>query len=177
MKEPESYTISRIAEKLGVTPSTLRLNWTPEFADHLSEGANPPKGKTRIFSQDDLSVLETVAVLRQQDRPYDDIRSQLADGVRLEFERPPAATEAPQDGGNDTAVVTRLAATVARFEGELNAVTGERDYLRERLESEAAARLAAEIRAARAETELDVIKQQRDEKAPRRSFWQRVRGE
>ena len=161
------YGSVQIGKHLGVSDGTIR-NWAAEFAAYLSEGSQTDKpGEVRTFTQDDLAILETVAAFRRQNLTYAEIGQRLANGERLELNGPPIDVKP----GQETAV------TIAAFQSTLQNYETRLDRYQARLESEQAARLAAEIRAARAETELEILKQQRGEKQPRRSFWQRVRGE
>ena len=49
-------TASEAAKILGVDALQVK-RWTSVFKDYLSASANPPKGKARMFSDDDLLVL------------------------------------------------------------------------------------------------------------------------
>ncbi len=171
------YTVSsvKLAETFNTSDATIR-NWTDRFAEFLSEKTRPAgEGSPRAYTEEDTRVLATVALMRQQNKRYNDIEEFLADGQRLEWPTPigeEAAQEAARAATQETAVI------VATFQTALATYENRLDKAQQRLEEEQAARLAAEIRAARAETELEILKQQREEKSePRRSFWQRVRGE
>lgn len=154
-------SVSVLAKELGVSPQTIR-SWAAEFADYLSAAATPPKGQPRHFNDDDAAALALVAEMRSRLAGYEAIHAALAAGDRAEW--PPRPPEAPQyddtAGQSDSALVTRLTATVARFEGKLEATEGERDHLRVQLADEQAARLDAEKRAAGAEAKLSQIENQ-----------------
>ena len=139
----------------------------------MSEAANPEKGRRREYSENDALVIALIGGMRAQNHPYEKIHAALAGGEVGDWPRMAAAdTQTRQEhetGSQDTnALMTRLTATVAKFEGQLEAVTGERDYLRVQLENEQNARLDAEKRAAAAEAAVDLLKEK-----PRRWFWQR----
>lgn len=158
------YGSVQIGKHLGVSDGTIR-NWAAEFADYLSPGSQTDKpGEIRTFTQDDLAILETVAALRRQNLSYGEIGQRLATGERIEIDAPPIDVKP----GQETAV------TIAAFQSTLQNYENRLDRYQQRLEEEQAARLAAEIRATRAETELEILKGQQQ---PRRSFWQRVRGD
>ena len=139
-------TVNQLAARLGVSPQTVRT-WCAEFSAYLSPLATPAAGNVRMFSPEDVAVLALVAGMRQQRFKYDAIHQALAAGDRAEAPRPQEDSDQPED----KSLVTRLTATVAKFEGELNAVKAERDWLRQQLADERAARIDAETRAARAE--------------------------
>lgn len=162
------YGSVQLGKHLGVSDATIR-NWADEFAAYLSPGSQTKTpGEVRTFTQDDLAILKTVTALRKQNRSYDDIQQALANGERLEIESLPPIEVYP---GQETAV------TIAAFQSTLQNYENRLDRFQQRLEEEQAARLAAEIRAAKAETELEILKGQGEKEPPRRSFWQRVRGE
>lgn len=140
-------TVNQLAARFSVSPQTVRT-WCAEFSAYLSPLATPAAGNARMFSPEDLAVLALVAGMRQQRFKYEAIHQALAAGDRAEAPRPQEDSDQPEQ---DRSLVTRLTATVAKFEGELNAVKAERDWLRQQLADERAARIDAETRAARAE--------------------------
>ncbi len=54
-----TFTVSQVADRLGVTFPTVR-NWARRYAAHLSDGANPPAGVDRTFTERDVNVLAYV---------------------------------------------------------------------------------------------------------------------
>jgi DNA-binding transcriptional MerR regulator len=173
-----------LTKAFNVTSSTLR-NWSAEFADYLSPQANPPKGQRRVYSDEDAAVLALVAIERSDKRPYAEIHAALADGAQVEWTPPKQeGPTRPEGKENRETSLVRLTATVAKFEGQLEAVTEERNHLRVKLDKVTGAHLAAEIRATEAETELKVVKDILDREKPteepeskeRRSFLQRLFG-
>jgi DNA-binding transcriptional MerR regulator len=148
-----------LEKRLGVTRQTIS-NWTKEFADMLSAGATPPKGKVRNFNDADIEIIATIAHYRSQKRSYADIRAELQQGKTI-----PAGDVPPMDIAErpDFAPVAMLEdfakRLTAQYEGQIGQLENERDFLRVELtdekaahESERAARLEAETRAAIAET-------------------------
>ena len=154
-----TYKTSQAADMAGISPTTVRV-YTAAFGDFLSPQATPPKGQTRIYNDADIVILATIKDLKDQQKDDNTIAAALADGERVDFQK--ASREQEQDQDNDAGqrseIVTRLTATVAKFEGELTATKEERDYLRDQLEEEREARLDAEKRATAAETELRVLR-------------------
>ena len=161
------YGSVQIGKHLGVSDATIR-NWSSEFAAYLSPGSQTAApGEVRTFTQDDLTILETVAALRRQNLSYDDIGQRLAAGERVEIDAPPIDVKP----GQETAVtIAAFQQTLATYENRIDKQQAQIGELYERLTD-------AEKRAAAAEAKLEILQQQREEKQPRRSFWQRVRGE
>ncbi len=159
------YTVKDFTRVFNVKSNTIRY-WTSEFAAYLSNGANPEKGKARKYSEKDGRVIALIGDMRTDNEPYEKIHASLAAGDLGEWPRmSPGADNSTSTKQNDTRepteLVTRLTAAVSRFEGQLDAVTNERDYLRDKLEEEKDARLDAEKRAASAEAitlDMDRIK-------------------
>ncbi|MBA3531440.1 MAG: MerR family transcriptional regulator [Ardenticatenales bacterium] len=155
-------TVGSLAHQLNISPQTVRT-WTEEFAAFLSPSAVPPRGQPRHFTADDVRVIALIARMRQRLAGYEEIHEALAAGERAELPTGEAETDPREGAPGDGALLTRLSATVARYEGELGAVREERDYLRKRLETEQEARLAAERRAVEAETELRIMRRKDQE--------------
>ena len=146
------YTTKQVCDFLGISNTTLRAAWVPEFAGYLSEHATPPKGQERRFTPEDVAVLYTVAALRERAVEFPDIHTKLVAGERIEPEPGERPAPASDDSSQDTAV------TVAAFSAALASYEARIDKLEDRLEEAQAARLLAEIRAARAETELSTLR-------------------
>ena len=156
-------TITEFANTFDVTRNTIR-RWAAEFADFLSEGANPPAGERREFTPEDARVLATIAQLRNDGKELDAIAAALGAGDRAEW--PPEGAKSPQSDETDqqrqTALVTQLTMKAAHLEGQLTATEGERDRLRQEVAQERDARRAAEIAAATAETRAQMLQEQVD---------------
>lgn len=151
-------SIAKVARALDTTRSTIR-NWAREFADYLSPTANPPAGQERKFTDQDGQVFALVAAMRQNNAGYETIHAALSSGERGLWP-PPGITE-DEDESEDTpgsALVTQLTIKLGHLEGQLEATGEERDHLRNQLEEAQNARLSAEIRAVRAETELSTLR-------------------
>lgn len=76
-----NYTTTDAENIFKVAPQTVR-NWAREFARYLSVSANPQEGKTRIFSEDDMRVLELVARMKRENKHHDEIHVTLMAGER-----------------------------------------------------------------------------------------------
>jgi DNA-binding transcriptional MerR regulator len=166
------FTVSDFARVFATTPNTIRL-WAAEFSEFLSPQANPPKGQTRVFNEDDAAVLALVGAMREANAGYEHIRAALASGERRQFrpkQAPGAASEPESDAEDTRALMTRLTATVARFEGELTATREALNHTRAELESERQARIEAERAAARLAGQLEA------QQVERPSWWRRLFG-
>ena len=78
------YTSGEIAKIYGVVTETVR-NWTIEFSNYLSEGAQPGRNKKRTYSLDDMRVLSLVASMKERNLTNDDIHASLRSGQRGEI--------------------------------------------------------------------------------------------
>ncbi|MBK7180971.1 MAG: MerR family transcriptional regulator [Chloroflexi bacterium] len=152
-------TIATAAKTFDTTRSTIR-NWTREFSDYLSPSANPPAGHERKFTDQDGQVFALVAAMRQNNASYEAIHAALSSGERGLWPPPGAITDDDDDDDDPATrvLVTQLTVKMGQLEGQLQATHEERDHLRNQLEEAQAARLSAEIRAARAETELSTLR-------------------
>ena len=148
--------LSDFTKAYDVQPNTIR-QWSKTFGDFLAPGANPPKGEIRTYSNEDAQVIALIANMRQERASYETIRAALAAGDRGQW--PIESNQAPQDApgqqDNALALINQLTVKASSLEGELGAIKGERDHLREQLETERDARLTAEIRAASAEAQIE----------------------
>src|SRR5688572_24085144 len=83
MTEP-TYTTAQMHYRLRVPKPTIR-NWSAEYADFLSQRARPDDGKTRLFTYDDLIILNTVRYLTRVEglNSNEQIRQMLTTGRRM----------------------------------------------------------------------------------------------
>jgi DNA-binding transcriptional MerR regulator len=81
---PLTYTTAQVHHRLGVPKPTIR-NWSAEYASYLSKRAQPNDGKTRLFTHDDLVVLNTVRYLTREEglNDNDQVRAILSSGHRV----------------------------------------------------------------------------------------------
>ncbi|MBX7254447.1 MAG: MerR family transcriptional regulator [Candidatus Promineofilum sp.] len=160
------YSVLQAARYAGVSSSTIR-NWAVDYGEFLSPGASPPAGQPRQFSEEDMRVFSTVAVLRGQLVEPVDIRAALSDGRRMEPVAPP-----PDDAPAAEDVTPASAVTL--YKGLLDEWRTRADDLAERL-------LASETARAAAETELRILRELYEaSSAPapdrRPTFWEWVTG-
>ena len=76
-----AYTTNDISVLFHVSQETIR-NWTREFAGYFSVTANPEVGRTRIYTEDDLKVIDLIYKMREDSRPYEEIHASLQTGER-----------------------------------------------------------------------------------------------
>jgi DNA-binding transcriptional MerR regulator len=169
-------TTGDLATRFGVTKQTVRA-WTAEFADYLTVEANPPgKGKARVYNDADLSVMATVAHGRSQGRSFGDIHTELQQGRTVPPGEVPPKTQ-PRAEFAPVAMLEQFAQRLAtQYEGQIAQLANERDYLRQELKEEKAAKEEAIDRAARAEARLEALQDQQEEQEARPGFWRRLFG-
>ena len=179
------YTVGQTAKILGMSNTSVR-NYSKWFSEFFSDAAVPEPGNPRIFDHADITTLATVARLKRQQLDDEAIIATLASGERdpvtIPEDKPPQPEEEPQERTQSTNELTlRLSASLARAEGQLQETTKERDRLITELETERAARLAAEKGAAAANAQLEILKQltetkQEAEEDRPLTWWQRIFG-
>ncbi len=190
MDDELALTRAELAERLGVSVGALR-KWETEFSQWIT---TPPGvkgyGQPRVFNPHDVLVFATIAKARREGKGMDAIRAELDERLAAAA-REEALGVSPLDAARGEAepparvqlalymdTVKALEAT----EGELRAVAGERDHLRERLRELEDRLVDAERRAARAEGERDMLaaRPHGDEGAGQPdkplTFWQRFFG-
>lgn len=155
------FTVKQVSDHIGVSEATIRLHWGKEFAAYLSDTANPPKGETRHYTEEDIAVLLTVSLLRNQQKSYEEIHPALAEGVRLERPEgeekpPPGAPETPENQPETALITQSFAEALRTYETRLNKLEDKLEETRERL-------LESEKRAAAAETRAEMLQQQLDQ--------------
>lgn len=76
-----SYTTSDAETVFKVSSQTIR-NWSREFARYLSVTAVPEEGRTRVFTDEDMRVLDLVSTMKSEGKQYDEIHAALLSGER-----------------------------------------------------------------------------------------------
>ena len=153
----EKLKVGDIAKTLGIDPQTVR-EWSAQFSNFLSEDANPPRGATRYYNEDDLNALTFVYKLRRNDATFQEISEALTlEQHRFTMPNLIVRGDSPLSGlGSNTGIIkTSDIEQYIRLEGQLEEVRGERDYLRGALHEERKAHSVTMDRAARAEAERD----------------------
>ena len=75
------YRARDVSALYDVTPQTVGM-WASEFAEYMSPTANPGHKKKRLFTHDDMAVLDLVAQMRDQGATTDEIHASLKAGSR-----------------------------------------------------------------------------------------------
>lgn len=182
------FTPKQLADRLGLSGTTIR-NYSRLWSDYLSPSANPEAGQARLYTEDDIAVIITIAALRDNQATTDQIRAALDAGQRLEPVRPPEADQPTADHADPDpqaaaaqqarAAVEAAAAAAEKqidiYRDRVTAVEARADQLTDRL-------IEAEKRAAAAEKELEVLRELYEaatSPAPgstRPTFWQWLTG-
>ena len=76
-----SITTKDIATYYGYSKPAIRT-WALEFAEYLSPTANPGKGKNRVYTAEDLEILDYVAQRKQDQATFEQIHAELKSGAR-----------------------------------------------------------------------------------------------
>jgi DNA-binding transcriptional MerR regulator len=163
------YTTRQAAQIANIATSTVRL-YAKEYSDYLSPSATPAPGEMRHFTADDIAVFRTVKAMRDMGATSEQIFDTLASGERYEaVESPETPPRGPQKAPEAPTGATMALELV---KGQVEALQNERDYLREQLTAERAARIEAERQAARLAGQLEA--QQAQDERP--SLWRRLFG-
>lgn len=183
----EEFTLTRaqLAQRIDFSQSVIR-KWEREFAEFVT---SPPGQKglaqARVYPLADIVLFGVIAQLRREGFPLEKIRELLPErlaqarerldeeGIDEGDERAQPIDNAPPDAEQQRVALTLYLDVVKALEateGELNATTGERDYLRERVAELEDKLVDAERRAAAAEAQRDMLAG----RPP--SFWQRLFG-
>lgn len=166
MKHDETMTTTQIASVLGVSSETIR-SWSkePSIAKHLSPMSSPGHGRTRLFNRDDLAVMTLVGNMRANGYSFEDIATDLANGVRADdtdLEEARALLDINEEKRYQL-IISNLERQLsdARAENEeLKRAVSERDKLAGKLESEVERAVRAENRVIDLSVELANLKQE-----------------
>lgn len=110
-------TTRQLAKIAAISEGTVR-NYTRDYAELLSPAGRGDVG-SRLFSDDDVQIICTIATLRKEDVPRAEImeRLQRGDIIVDPATRPQQATTSPQEGqGAQLATIDVLPMALARFE-------------------------------------------------------------
>lgn len=78
------YTTKQLYTAFGVSHQTVK-NWAIHFKDYLSPTATPEKERQRIYTDEDVRVLELVNRLKKSGQTYEMIGAALGAGQRGEL--------------------------------------------------------------------------------------------
>lgn len=137
----------RLADLLGVHSDSVR-RWTARYSALMSDGATPPTGVAREYSQHDAAIMLYVATQREAQTPLEDIHDRLLEMQRNRWEglpQPPpewfvptskiqTAIEVPPDADDEeihTRFMVKRAAEFAQLEVLKNELTHTRHELQQ----------------------------------------------
>ncbi len=137
------FSSTQAAAVFHVSNETIR-NWAEEFSRYLSFMANPGKGRTRSFSEEDMQVLSLISEMKGQGSTFEEIHISLGRGQR----------------GDTPALQVDEVKALINGEQERR-LTLEIEYLKRSLQDTMARAAEAEVlktKYVQIQTELDIIK-------------------
>lgn len=147
-----TYTTQQVARRLNITGETVRARST-EFKQFLSPTANPPQGRARLYTEQDLRVMTLINAMKAQGAQFDDIHLALSN--RKPDELPDLdETNASILPMNDRGRISALQAQLAEWQSlatdltqQLSKTEGKVELLKEQLQevTEKNERLIAEL--------------------------------
>ncbi len=149
------YTSKQSAAIYGVSSETIRT-WSEEFTEYLGPTANPGRGRSRSFSQNDMEVLSLIAEMKQQNYTYSDIHVALKSGERG---NPPDVDPKEVQQLITTEGERRMMLQIENLQRELTKAYQERD----RALQQAQRTQELEIENARLQERLDALSEQLEE--------------
>jgi hypothetical protein len=122
-------TMKQFTTRYGVRANTIR-RWSGTFAQHLTDGANPPKGKRRHYSIEDADVIDLVATMRAEDAETGEILNALEAGKRGQWPRDDTDT-AEDAPGSSASELTGKDKLIAELSHRLGVVEGKLELMTE----------------------------------------------
>ena len=160
MSTTEGLTRADLARRLGVSVSVLR-KWEDTFSPWLvTQKGVKGFGAAKVYDPQDVRVLSLVHKMRQEGLTLEQVRDGLSDRLATAADEVapdlPTVPDRPKEVSLQSYVdlLGRYEAT----EGQLQAVTEERDYLRQRVEDLQDRLLDTQARAAAAEGKIDLLR-------------------
>jgi DNA-binding transcriptional MerR regulator len=121
------YSPAQVAERFGVTPSTIR-RWAVALPDHLSDHANPPPRGHRRFTEDDLDVLQQAQDLLRSGVTLEQLNDQL---TALEL----GEGAQPMNAQESLATIAQTLTQLADQNKRMSRLEAEMAVLRQRLDA------------------------------------------
>lgn len=119
---------AEIAKALGVTTNTIR-NWTKQYGDHLSPGAQPAAGQERNYDPHDLAVLRYVQGCVKEGLQHTEIALRLTE-TTIGAAEAPEAPQAPTETAPEALLPLQVAqASIERFDTLQTALQRQADRL------------------------------------------------
>lgn len=122
----KQYRSADVQKYFTVSSETAR-QWAKVFARHLDVLGAPPRGRHRVYSEQDMQVFATVATLKASGLTFNEIHASLDNGTLVEFKPDDNELAAPAE------IVESLQDEVQQLQARINRLEGENSLLREML--------------------------------------------
>ncbi len=109
-----TYSTSKAADLANISASSVRL-YTDKFGEFMSPGATPPKGKARLFNDDDVAVMAFVTKCKADGQTDGEIKARLDNGEWVAL-REEIETRSTADGKERSELAVRLAASMSQVQ-------------------------------------------------------------
>ena len=150
-----SISTKDIATYYGYSKPAIRA-WAMEFAEYLSPTANPGQGRNRVFTVEDLEVIDYVAQRKREQATFEQIHVELKRGSRG---KAPDLTEKDLKLLSATEAEKRVSIEVAALQRRIVDLTGQLATAEKR----AAETDALRVKLATVENTAELTKQQLEE--------------
>ena len=102
---PRIFTPKKAAEAVDCSPDTIR-RYCSLYTRHLSEGANPPKGKPRLLTSEDVALLKIAKLQTEMGETIEAVDT-ILESVALDLpnEEPVELAVVEASGGNSEALL------------------------------------------------------------------------
>lgn len=154
-----NHNISALADNLNIDRITIG-RWAQRYAEFLSPGATPPKGKSRVLNATDVRVLYLISTLRNTGIDHDDIRVRLEELQENGWEGLPDIPD-EWDAEEQTMPVTQAASRAYEM-AQVAVLQSELKHVQQALEDSKQRQAELEQRIDELETEKGEVAEQRD---------------
>lgn len=129
---PRIFTPKKAAEEVDCSPDTIR-RYCSLYSRHLSEGANPPKGKSRLLTSEDVALLRIAKLQTEMGETIEAVDTILESVVLDLPEEPVELAVVEASGGNSEALVLmrQVATSLDRIANQEDRFTRLEEELRE----------------------------------------------
>jgi len=76
-----TFTTIQLANHFALNVATIK-RYAEEFKNYLSPTATPEQGKTRRFTENDVTVYDLIVTMKQEGKHFEEIHAALMSGVR-----------------------------------------------------------------------------------------------
>ena len=164
MESLETYPVTKAGKLIGKAPNTVRT-WSGEevFGPYLSPYANPEPGGERRYTERDIRILKTAAILQKRGMKIKDIIPRIASGEIIEeldpLEELAETAESPREPSTilpaPLSLSNQIELFVRPYESQISRLSADLERERENLEKEREARIAAELELSRVTAKLE----------------------